>query len=57
MRFETAPGRQAQVDWATVTAAIGGHRRRVHMFAMVLWGIRAASTLPSPTDLPPLNHS
>ena len=36
MRFETGPGRQAQVDWATVTAALGGQRRRVHMFAMVL---------------------
>ncbi len=36
MRFETAPGRQAQVDWATVRAWIAGTHRRVHMFAMVL---------------------
>jgi transposase len=36
MRFETPPGHQAQVDWASVTACIAGQRRRVHRFVMVL---------------------
>jgi transposase len=36
MRFETPPGHQAQVDWASVTTCIAGQRRRVHMFVMVL---------------------
>ena len=36
LRFETAPGRQAQVDWGTTWAAMGGQRVRVHIFVMVL---------------------
>jgi transposase len=36
MRFETPPGHQAQVDWASVTTCIAGQRHRVHMFVMVL---------------------
>jgi transposase len=36
LRFETAPGRQAQVDWGTTWAEIGGQRERVQVFVMVL---------------------
>jgi transposase len=36
LRFETAPGRQAQVDWGTTWAEIGGQRVRVQVFVMVL---------------------
>jgi transposase len=36
MRFETAPGCQAQVDWGTTWADIGGQRARVQLFVMVL---------------------
>jgi transposase len=36
LRFETAPGRQAQVDWGSTWAQIGEHRVRVHLFVMVL---------------------
>jgi transposase len=36
LRFETAPGRQAQVDWGTTWAQIGEERARVHLFVMVL---------------------
>lgn len=36
MRFETAPGKQAQVDWGTAVVAIGGVARRVQFFVMVL---------------------
>jgi len=36
MRFETGPGKQAQVDWGSTTVELGGHRVRVHLFAMVL---------------------
>jgi transposase len=36
VRFETAPGRQAQVDWGSTWADIGGQRVRVQLFVMVL---------------------
>jgi transposase len=36
LRFETAPGRQAQVDWGSTWASIGGQRVRVQLFVMVL---------------------
>jgi transposase len=36
LRFETAPGRQAQVDWGTTWAEIGGQSARVQVFVMVL---------------------
>ncbi len=35
-RFETAPGRQAQMDWGTTWAEIGGQSARVQVFVMVL---------------------
>jgi transposase len=36
LRFETASGRQAQVDWGTTWAEIGTQRVRVQLFVMVL---------------------
>lgn len=36
MRFETAPGEQAQVDWGQVTVTLGGVRAKVHVFVMTL---------------------
>jgi transposase len=36
LRFETAPGRQAQVDWGSSWAQIGDQRVRVQLFVMVL---------------------
>jgi transposase len=36
LRFETAPGRQAQVDWGSSWAQIGGQQVRVQLFVMVL---------------------
>lgn len=36
MRFETAPGKQAQVDWGTAMVWIGGRQLRVQFFVMVL---------------------
>jgi transposase len=36
VRFETAPGRQAQVDWGSTWADIGGQRMRVQRFVRVL---------------------
>jgi transposase len=36
LRFETAPGRQAQVDWGTTWAQIGTQPVRVQVFVMVL---------------------
>jgi transposase len=36
LRFETAPGRQAQVDWGTTWAQIGTQQVRVQVFVMVL---------------------
>jgi transposase len=36
LRFETAPGRQAQVDWGSTWAQIGDTRVRVQLFVMVL---------------------
>lgn len=36
MRFETAPGKQAQVDWGSTVVELGGERVRIHLFAMVL---------------------
>ena len=36
LRFATAPGRQAQVDWGTTWAEMGGQPTRVQVFVMVL---------------------
>ena len=36
VRFETAPGQQAQVDWGTAWVPIAGHEVRVQFFVMVL---------------------
>ena len=36
LRFETAPGRQAQVDWGTTHAQSGAERVRVQLFVLVL---------------------
>ena len=36
MRFETAPGEQAQVDWGQVRVWLGGELTRVHVFVMTL---------------------
>ena len=36
LRFETAPGRQAQVDWGTTWAEVGAQRLRIQLFVMVL---------------------
>ena len=35
-RFETEPGRQAQVDWGSTRVWIGARALRVHLFVMVL---------------------
>lgn len=36
MRYETAPGKQSQVDWGSAHAWLGDSAVRVHFFAMVL---------------------
>lgn len=36
MRFETAPGEQAQVDWGQVKVWLGGEPTKVHVFVMTL---------------------
>ncbi|MFT3721050.1 IS21 family transposase [Pseudorhodoferax sp.] len=36
MRFESAPGEQAQVDWGQVKVWFGGQPARVHVFVMTL---------------------
>lgn len=36
LRFETAPGEQAQVDWGQVLVVLGGERTRIHVFVMTL---------------------
>jgi transposase len=36
MRFETAPGAQAQADWSLVNVWIGEEKVKVHLFVMVL---------------------
>ena len=36
VRFETAPGQQAQVDWGSAWVWLGEQRVRVHLFVMVL---------------------
>lgn len=36
VRFETAPGQQAQVDWGTANVPIGGAEVRAQFFVMVL---------------------
>lgn len=36
VRFETAPGEQAQVDWGSTWVYLGEERVRVHIFTMVL---------------------
>ena len=36
MRFETAPGEQAQVDWGQVKVWLGSERTEVHVFVMTL---------------------
>jgi len=36
VRFETPPGRQAQVDWGTKQVVIGTRRVRLHIFVMTM---------------------
>jgi transposase len=36
VRYETAPGQQAQVDWGTAWVSLGGREVRVQFFVMVL---------------------
>jgi transposase len=36
MRFETGPGKQAQVDWGSTVIELGGEAVRIHLFVMVL---------------------
>lgn len=36
MRFETAPGEQAQVDWGQIKVWLGGEHSTVHIFVMTL---------------------
>jgi len=36
LRFETAPGRQLQIDFGATTASIGGERVRLHLFVATL---------------------
>ena len=36
VRFETGPGKQAQVDWGSTAIYLGEARVRVHLFTMVL---------------------
>jgi transposase len=36
LRFDTAPGHQAQVNWSSTWAQLGDTRLRVHLFVMVL---------------------
>ncbi|MGH9196806.1 MAG: IS21 family transposase, partial [Acidimicrobiia bacterium] len=36
LRFETEPGKQAQVDWGEATVWIGGQKMKVHLFTKVL---------------------
>jgi len=36
MRFETGPGKQAQVDWGSTWIELGGKPVRIHLFVMVL---------------------
>lgn len=36
IRFETAPGKQAQVDWGSTWVELAGERTRIHLFVKVL---------------------
>ena len=36
VRFETGPGKQAQVDWGSTAVMVGGGSVRVHLFVMAL---------------------
>jgi transposase len=36
LRFETAPGKQLQIDFGEITVAIGGERVRMHLFVATL---------------------
>jgi transposase len=50
LRFETAPGRQAQVDWGSSWASIGGQRVRVQL-GESLFGPCAGLSLDVPHEL------
>lgn len=41
IRYETPPGRQAQMDWGTVSVNINDECKRLHVFVMVLGYSRA----------------
>ncbi len=41
IRFETPPGKQAQVDWGSSKILLGGKEVRIHIFVMVLGYSRA----------------
>lgn len=36
VRFETPPGKQAQVDWEEVTVDWNGTKKKLHLFVMTL---------------------
>lgn len=42
VRYETAPGQQAQVDWGSKAVMVDGRMQRVHIFVMTLGYSRAA---------------
>ncbi|CLR11571.1 integrase catalytic subunit [Mycobacterium tuberculosis] len=41
IRFETPPGKQAQMDWGSTLTIIGGKPKRIHIFVLVLGYSRA----------------
>jgi len=42
VRYETAPGQQAQVDWGSKTIMVGERMQRVHIFVMTMGYSRAS---------------
>lgn len=50
VRFETEPGKQAQVDWGSTWVWLGEERVRVHLFVMVLGYSRRAFARGYPSE-------